>query len=102
MNPPPEAPNPERRSTGAMICFGVGAAFAVLAWFLGVGGVMTIAMAGGDPAQVAGGIGMVIGLGMLTLLGVVLMVIGGVWMLGQVVADQRGEDSEKRYRNVER
>lgn len=99
---PPNAPNPEHRSTGALVCFGVGAAFATLAWFLGVGGVMTIAMGGGNPAAVVGGLGMVFGLVAMASLGIVLMLIGGVWMIGQVVADQRGESSEKRYRDVER
>lgn len=98
----PDPPNPERRSTGALICFGVGAAFATLAWFFGVGGAMTIALGGGDPAAVAGGLGMVFGLVAMTLIGIALMLIGGVWMIGQVVADQRGEPSEKRYRDVER
>lgn len=98
----PEAPNPERRSTGAIICFGAGAAMATLAWFLGVGGVMAIAMAGGDPAATVGGIAMVLGLVGMTVLGIILMVVGGIWMVGQVVADQRGEPSEKRYRGVER
>jgi hypothetical protein len=99
---PPETPNPERRSTGAIACFAVGAALTVLGWFLGVGGVMTTALSGGDAGLITGGIGMVIGLMMATALGIVLMLIGGVWMFAQVVADQRGEPSEKRYRDVER
>ena len=99
---PPNLPNPERRTTGALVCFGVGVAFATLAWFLGVGGVMTIAMGGGDPASVVGGLGMVFGLVAMTLIGVALIIVGGIWMIGQVVADQRGEPSEKRYRDVER
>jgi hypothetical protein len=99
---PPEGPNPERRSTGAIWCFGAGAALTSLAWVFGVGGVMTAAMSGGDPAALAGGIAMIVMLGLTTLVGVVLMVIGGVWMLAQVVADQRGEPSEQRYRDIER
>jgi hypothetical protein len=30
------------------------------------------------------------------------MLIGGVWMLIQVIADQSSNDEEKRYRDVER
>jgi|CXWL01.1.fsa_nt_gi hypothetical protein len=99
---PSNAPNPERRSTAALVCFVAGAVCVTLAWFLGVGGVMTIAMGGGDPAAIGGGLGMVFALVAMTFLGITLLVIGGVWMLGQVVADQRGEASEKRYRDVER
>lgn len=99
---PPDAPNPERRSTGAIWCFGAGAALTALAWLFGVGGVITAALAGGQVAGLAGGLVMFIMLALCTLVGIVLMVIGGVWMLSQVIADQRGEPSEKRYRDVER
>jgi hypothetical protein len=30
------------------------------------------------------------------------MLIGTIWMVIQVIADQTGEKSEKRYRDVER
>ncbi|MEZ6023873.1 MAG: hypothetical protein R3C16_10785 [Hyphomonadaceae bacterium] len=86
-----EGPNPERRSTGAIICFGAGAALTTLAWFFGIGGVLATVGSGGDPAMMAGGIGMLLALGLCTVLGVVLLLVGGVWMLAQVIADQRGE-----------
>jgi hypothetical protein len=98
----PEGLNPERRSTGAIICFCAGMGAAALAWFLGVGAVMGAALAGGDPALVVGGVFAAIALTLLGGLGFVLMLVGGVWMFVQVIADQRGEASEKRYRNVER
>lgn len=99
---PPEGANPERRSNGALICFCAGAGLASLGWFFGVGAVIGAALSGGDPALVVGGVFAAIGLTVLAGLGFLLMLIGGVWMLIQVIADQRGEASEKRYRDVER
>jgi hypothetical protein len=98
----PEGLNPERRSNGAMICFCAGIGLGILAWFLGIGPVMGAALSGNDPAFVVGGIFAAIALGLLGFSAFVLMLIGGVWMIVQVIADQRGEASEKRYRNVER
>jgi len=96
-----DPPNPEQRSNGALICFCVGLGLEVLAWFLGVGAVITAALAGDNPAIVVGGILAAAGLSALATLGFILMVVGGVWMLIQVIADQRGND-EARYRDVER
>jgi hypothetical protein len=98
----PEAPNPEQRSDGAILCVGIGGALLVLSWVLGVGGVLTAALAGGDPAVVAGGVGMLIALPLAAVAGFVLVLIGGVWMFARVVADQSGEASEKRYRDIQR
>lgn len=98
----PEGLNPERRSNGALICFCVGMGAAALAWLLGVGAVMGAAFAGDDPALVVGGVLAAIGLSLLVGFGFLLMLIGGAWMFIQVIADQRGEASEKRYRDVER
>jgi len=100
--PQPEGLNPERRSNGAIICFCAGAGLGVLAWFLGVGTVMGAALSGGDPAIVMGGAFAAIGLVLMGVAGGLLMLVGGVWMIVQVIADQRGEASEKRYRDVER
>jgi hypothetical protein len=100
---PPEAPrNPEHRSTNAILCFCIGAALAGGAWFFGVGTVMGVAFTGGDPALAVGGIIAAIGLVLATIAGGVLMLVGTIWMVIQVIADQRGEASEKRYRDVER
>ena len=98
----PDPANPERHSNGALICFCAGLGLEVLAWFLGVGAVITAALAGGNPAIVVGGILAAAALSALATLGFILMVVGGVWMLIQVVADQRGNDEEQRYRNIER
>jgi hypothetical protein len=102
MSLPEPTRNPEYRSTNALLCFCIGAALAFLAWFLGVGTVMATALSGGDPAVVVGSMVSVIGLVLLALCGFVMMVIGAIWMFIQVIADQRGEPSEKRYRDVER
>lgn len=95
-------PNPERRSTGAVICFCAGALMAGAAWLFGVGAVIGAAFSGGDPALVVGSIVAAIGLSLLAGFGFLLMLIGGVWMLIQVIADQSGDAEEKRYRDVER
>lgn len=99
---PSEAPNPERRSTAALLCFCIGVGLCFLAWFMGVGTVMAAAFSGSDVAMVAGGLFAAIGLALGVVVGFVLMLVGGVWMIVQVIADQRGEPSEKRYRDVER
>lgn len=99
---PSEPPNPEARSNGAILCIGIGGGMLVLSWLLGVGGVLATAAAGGDPAAAAGGIAMLIALPLAAVSGLVLVLIGGIWMFARVVADQRGESSEKRYRDVQR
>lgn len=102
MSPSEPPRNPEHRSTNALLCFCIGAALAFLSWFLGVGTVMAAAFSGGNPAVVVGSMISAIGLVVMTLIGVLLMGVGAVWMFIQVIADQRGEASEKRYRDVER
>ena len=99
---PPEGPNPEHRSNNAILCFGIGAGLAALAWFLGVGSVMAAALSGGNPAVVVGSVFAALALVFAAGAGFVMMLAGGVWMIVQVIADQRGEPSEKRYRDVER
>lgn len=99
---PSDVPNPERRSNGAMLLFCAGAGACVLAYFLGIGAVIGVALSGGDPAVVVGGVFGAIGLAILTVLGFVAAIIGGVWMILQVIADQSGGAEEKRYRDVER
>lgn len=97
-----EGPNPERRTTNAILCFCVGAVLAGIGWFLGVGTVIATALSGGDPAAIVGGAVAAIGLVLASVAGGVLMLIGTIWMLIQVIADQTGEKSEQRYRDVER
>jgi hypothetical protein len=99
---PPEAPNPEHRSSSAMLVFCFGAGLCILAYFLGIGAIMGAAFSGGDPAVVfstlLGGIGVVL----MGVVGFVVAAIGVVWMVVQVIADQAGNTEEKRYRDVER
>jgi len=99
---PPETRNPEHRSSSAMLCFCIGIGLCTLAYFLGVGAVIGAVLSGGDPAVVVGGLLAAISLGLATASGVALMLIGGIWMIVQVIADQSGDASEKRYRDVER
>ena len=98
----PEEPNPERRSNNALLCFCIGAGLAGLAYLLGVGAVIGAALGGGDPAALAGSLIAAIGLGLAAVSGFVLMLVGGLWMIVRVIADQRGDASERRYRDVER
>jgi hypothetical protein len=99
---PSEAPNPERRTTNAILCFCIGAGLAGLGWFMGVGTVIGAALSGGDPAMMVGSAFAAITLVLASAVGGLLMLIGTIWMLIQVIADQTGEKSEKRYRDVER
>ncbi|MCX7357924.1 MAG: hypothetical protein NT015_07270 [Alphaproteobacteria bacterium] len=99
---PSEGRNPEHRSSSPMILFCTGAGLCALAYFLGVGTVIGAALSGGDPALVVGSVVAAIGLALSVVVGIVLMLIGGVWMIGQVIADQSGGAEEKRYRDVER
>ncbi len=99
---PSEAPNPERRSSSAMLCFCIGAGLCVLAYVLGIGAVLGAALSGGDPAVVVGSLVSAIAIGAAGLVGFIMMLIGGVWMIIQVIADQSGGAEENRYRDVER
>lgn len=99
---PPEGRNPEHRSSSPMILFCTGVGLCALAYFLGVGAILGAALTGGDPIVVAGSLIAAIGLALATVVGFVLMLVGGVWMIGQVIADQSGGAEEKRYRDVER
>jgi hypothetical protein len=97
----PDAPNPEHRSSSAMLCFCLGAGFCIIAYVLGIGAVIGAVLAGNDPAVVVGSIFAALAIGLLGFGGFLMMLIGGVWMLARVIADQRGGE-EKRYRDVER
>lgn len=99
---PPESRNLEHRSNNALLCFCIGAAMCIAAYVLGIGAVLGAALSGGDPAMIAGGLLAALGLALLGVSGFVLLLVGGVWMFFQVLADQRGGSEEKRYRNVDR
>ncbi|MFT3726207.1 MAG: hypothetical protein QM759_00065 [Terricaulis sp.] len=99
--PPSEAPNPERRSTNAMICFCTGLGLLALSWFMGVGAAFTAAFAGGL-AGAAMGVTGAVALMLTACLGVFLMFIGIVWIVVRVIADQTGDELRQRYRDVQR
>lgn len=99
---PSDAPNPERRSSSAMLCFCFGAGLCVLAYVLGIGAVIGAAFSGGDPAVVVGSLVSAIAIGVAGIIGFIMMLVGGVWMVIQVIADQSGGAEENRYRDVER
>ncbi|MGE0829061.1 MAG: hypothetical protein AB7O04_06895 [Hyphomonadaceae bacterium] len=98
-----ETPNPERRSNAALLCFCIGVGLGGLAWVLGVGGLIAAALAGGSPAAVVGGLFAAIALVLMGVAGGVLTLVGAIWLIIQVIADQRGADAKERYsREVER
>lgn len=99
---PPEGRNPEHRSNNALLCFCIGVALTFLAQFLGMGAVITAVFSGGDPAVIVGSAFAALGIVVMGVAGVLLALIGGLWMIIRVIADQRGDASEKRYRDVER
>jgi hypothetical protein len=94
-----EKPNPEKRSNGAMIVFCTGLGLCALAWFLGVSTAFTAAFTGGLSGAATGFIGG-IALILSVCVGVVLMLVGTVWIVIQVLADQT--TTRDRYRDVQR
>lgn len=98
--PDSEDPSPEGKSNNAMLCFCIGLGCAALAYFLGFGAAFGALMLGDDPGAAVGGVFAFIGIVLLGVSGFVLMVVGGVWMIVRVVADQSAGD---RYsKNVDR
>jgi hypothetical protein len=101
--PPPAPRNPERRSDAALLCLFIGMGLMVCAWFLGFGAALATAISGGAPAAVAGGVGAFIALILAAGSGLVLLLVGAIWLLVRVIADQREEHAKERYsREVER
>ncbi len=85
------------------MCLLIGVAMIGLAWLLGVGGVMALALSGGVDGAAAGGLASLIILPLTAVAGLILSVIGGVWLFVQVVADSREHADRERYsRDVER
>ena len=99
---PSNPPNPEHRSNNALLCFCIGFVLSAAAYFLGIGAVIAAALAGGDPVLAVGSLFAAIGLALMGVSGFILMAVGGIWMVLRVIADQRGDSSEKRYRDVNR
>ena len=96
-----EPPNPERRSTNAMFCFCIGLGILALTWFLGVGTAFTATLSGGLTGVAMGvfeGFALMFG----ELAGVLMMLIGLVWIVAQVIADQTSERQRERYKDVQR
>jgi hypothetical protein len=98
--PQPDARNPEHRSNNSMLLFCTGIGLCIVSYFLGIGAVIGVAATGGDPAVVIGSMLGVIGVVLMGIVGAIMALIGGIWMIVRVIADQTGDDS--RYRDVER
>ncbi|MGE3302528.1 MAG: hypothetical protein AB7M12_05390 [Hyphomonadaceae bacterium] len=95
-------PNPERRSDSAVLCLCIGVGLLAAAWFLGVGGVLTAALAG-DATAAAGGFAAMLLLPLAGASGAILIVVGAIWLVVRVVIDQREDHARERYsRDVER
>lgn len=103
MSQPKEPPNPERRSDAALLCLFIGFGLMGLAWLLGVGSVLAMAMSGEtDIAVEAGGMAALILLPLTAVLGFVFALAGSIWLVIRVIADQTGAHHKDRYRDVER
>jgi len=104
LNTPDEhGPNPERRSTGALICLCGGLGLMGLAWFLGLSGaIASVVTAATGPDALDGFVFVGTGLAAIGtgVLGGLMAIVGAFWLLFQVVADQSASDSYSR--NVER
>lgn len=98
--PPPNAPNPERRSNAALICFCAGIGLVALSWFMGFGGVLAGALTGSAPIAAVSALSGVVVLMLGAAAGGVLTVVGAIWLMVQVIADQR--QSDRYSREVER
>ncbi len=96
------ARNPERRSDAALLCLCIGVGLIVLAWILGLGGLVAAAVAGQAPALAAGGIAALILLPLTVLSGLILALVGGIWLVVRVIADQSEAGARERYDDVER
>ncbi len=96
----PDAPNPERRSDAALICFCAGIALLGLSWVLGFGGAMAGMMSGSAPVAAVGLASGVIALLLGAAAGAILTLVGVIWLLVRVIADQR--ESDRYSREVER
>lgn len=96
-----EAPNPERRSNNAMLCFCLGLGLLGLSWFLGVSTAFSAAFSGGLAGAamgVAGGLALMLA----ACGGFVLMLVGAVWIFLRVIADQTSAHARERYKDVQR
>lgn len=86
-------PNPERRSTAALICLIAGMGLVWLSWFLGIGAALSAALQASAPGAAAA---LLLGAGIAAigagLLGFVLALVGGIWLVVQVIVDQTGKD----------
>ncbi|HVY83497.1 MAG TPA: hypothetical protein VG943_00060 [Caulobacterales bacterium] len=96
--PQAEAPNPERKSNNAMLCFCIGVGLLALAWFMGVGSAFS-ALFSGSLAGAAMGAAGAVGLMLAACFGMLFIGIGAVWILIRVIADQAAPD---RYKDVQR
>ena len=96
-----EPRNPEHRSNNALLCLCIGLGLLVLTWLLGVGTAFTAALSGGLAGVamgVFGGIALMLG----ACSGVVLMLVGAVWIVIRVISDQTSDESRQRYKDVQR
>ncbi len=100
--PKDDIPNPERRSDSALLCLCIGVGLIALAWFLGVGGIIAAAMSGNEAMLATTSISALILIPLMGLIGFIIALIGAIWLVVRVLADQASDKDEKRYRNVER
>ncbi len=93
MSQPEEGQNPERRSTAALICLCVGGGLVWLAGFLGFGATLSAALQASAPGAA---VGLLLGAGIAAagagVLGFLLALVGGIWLVVQVIVDQTGKD----------
>jgi membrane protein implicated in regulation of membrane protease activity len=87
----PEA-NPEQRSNSALLCFCIGAGLIGASWLMGLGGVLTLAVAGNGAALAAGGLMTLLLIPLVAACGAILILVGGIWMIVRVVADSQAGD----------
>jgi hypothetical protein len=96
-----EAPNPERRSNGAVLCVAAGVIILGACYFLGLGAALSLAWNGETGFNLAA-LGPALAVVAFAIAGVLLTLGGGIWMLVQVIADATQANATERYKDVER
>lgn len=93
--------SPERRTDAPILCLCIGGGLMALGWFLGAAGAFSQLLSTQWSAIGTGGVMALLLLPFALLLGFGFAVVGGIWILVQVIADQTSA-RDPYSKNVER
>lgn len=98
-----QAPSPERRADGAILCWAIGMGLLALAWVMGMFGALAAAFSLGSLPATGSALAAVIMAPITIGLGLLFCCGGLVWMVIRAIADQAADSEGKHYsKNVER